>query len=114
MIKLFGSYILLPLFRTPPATGQAGQFSSTLPFGRKIPQFLVARARTESDYGLNITAEGISHLIPLEYIAPIFWGVPGEHFYDMLRFPPSAGGKAESQDARRIRFRSCSNTTKQK
>jgi hypothetical protein len=91
MIKIFGTYILLPMFRTPPATGQAGQFASTLPLGSKIPQFLVAHARTESDYGLDITAEGISHLLPLEYIAPIFWGVPGEHFYDMLRFPQTGG-----------------------
>jgi hypothetical protein len=89
MIKLFGGYILLAMYRTPPATGQAGQFAFTLPFGSKIPQFLVVHARTESDYGLDVTAEGISHLLPLEYTAPIFWGVPGEHFYDFLRIAPS-------------------------
>jgi hypothetical protein len=89
MIKLFGGYILLPMYRTPPATGQAGQFATTLPLGSKIPQFLVVHARTGSDYGLDVTAEGISHLLPLEYTAPIFWGVPGEHFYDFIRIPPS-------------------------
>ena len=88
MIKLFGGYLLLPMYRTPPAKGQAGRFAFTLPLGGKIPQFLVARARTESDYGLDITAEGISHLLPLEYTTPIFWGVPGEHFYDFIRITP--------------------------
>ena len=91
MIKFLGGYILLPMYRTPPAAGQAGQFAFTLPLGSKIPQFLVAHARTESDYGLDVTAEGISHLVPLEYTAPIFWGVPGEHFYDILRISPSEG-----------------------
>lgn len=91
MIKLLGGYLLLPMYRTPPATGQAGRFAFTLPLGAKIPQFLAVRARTESDYGLDITAEGISHLLPLEYTAPIFWGVPGEHFYDFLRITPAEG-----------------------
>ena len=92
MIKFLGGYVLLPMYRTPPAPGQAGRFAFTLPFGSKIPQFLGVSSRTESDYGLDITAEGISHLVPLEYTAPIFWGVPGEHFYDALRITPSEGG----------------------
>ena len=91
MIKLFGGYLLLPMYRTPPATGQAGRFAFTLPLGSKIPQFLVARARTEGDYGLDVTVEGISHLLPLEYTATIFWGVPGEKFYDAVRITPSEG-----------------------
>ena len=91
MIKFLGGYVLLPLYRTPPIPGQAGRFAFTLPFGAKIPQFLSVRARTESDYGLDTTAEGISHLIPLEYTAPIFWGVPGEEFYDALRITPQEG-----------------------
>ena len=91
MIKILGGYLLLPMYRTPPVKGQAGRFAFTLPLGSKIPQFLAVKARTESDYGLDITAEGISHLLPLEYTAPIFWGVPGEHFYDFLRIAPSEG-----------------------
>ena len=53
--------------------------------GCKSPQYLVVHARTGSDYGLDVTATGISHLLPLAYIAPIFWGVPGDHFYDLLQ-----------------------------
>ncbi len=89
MIQFLGSYIVLPMYRTPPAPGQAGRFAFTIPFGSKIPQFLVAEARTDSDYGLDIAAVGISHLVPLEFTAPMFWGVPGEHYYDFLRIPPS-------------------------
>lgn len=87
VVKLFG-YAGFPLFRTTPSKGQAAVFAFLLPFGAAAPQFLQFSARTGSDYGLDVKSVGISHLLPLLYYAPIFWGVPGDHFYDLMRFKP--------------------------
>jgi hypothetical protein len=87
VVKLFG-FGGFPLYRTTPAKGQAGVFAFLLPFGAAAPQFLQFSSRTGSDYGLDVKSTGISHLLPLLYYAPIFWGVPGDHFYDIMRFRP--------------------------
>lgn len=89
LLQLFGSYAGFPIYRTTPFKGQAGVFAFLLPFGTTAaPQYLTFNARTGGDYGLTVKSVGISHLVPLQYYAPIFWGVPGDEFYDMLRFLP--------------------------
>ena len=86
-LRLFG-FGVFPLYRTVPQKGQAGLFAFTLPFGLAIPQYIAFTARTGGDYGLDVKTVGISHILPLLYYAPIFWGVPGEHFNDFMRFNP--------------------------
>jgi hypothetical protein len=86
-LELFG-WAVVPLYRTIPQTGQAGLFAFSLPFGVAVPQYLAFNARTGSDYGLDSRTIGISHILPLLYYAPVFWGVPGSHFNDPMRFRP--------------------------
>jgi hypothetical protein len=92
VLQLFG-FGGFPLYRTTPAAGQAGLFAFLLPFGAAAPQYLTFSSRTGGDYGLDVKSIGISHLLPLRYYAPIFWGVPNDHFYDFLRFKPGNDGK---------------------
>jgi hypothetical protein len=85
----FGKYNLLPLFRTTPQAEQAARFVFGLPeAGFPIPQYLTVEARTGTDYGLDIKQEGIAHIFPPDYIASVFWGVPGLPAHDLLRFKP--------------------------
>jgi hypothetical protein len=85
VLKLF-EYIVIPIYRTVPQHGQAGLFLFTPPLGIAIPQYIVFKSRTGSDYGLDIENIGISHLLPFDYFAPVFWGVPADHRNDLLRF----------------------------
>jgi len=96
VLKLF-AYGAMPLWRVPTAEGQAGAFAFALPFGISVPQYIIFNARTGSDYGLDIKTIGISHLLPLDYFAPIFWGVPGAEENDIARYGPE-GGAAQSFD----------------
>jgi hypothetical protein len=87
VLKVF-SFVVVPIYRMEPRKGQAGLFGFTLPLGLAVPQNIIFNARTGSDYGLDITTAGISHLLPPLYYAPIFWGVPGDPKHDILRFIP--------------------------
>jgi hypothetical protein len=87
VLELFG-YGVFPLYRTIPQRDQAGLFTFSLPFGLSIPQYIAFSARTGSDYGLDVKTVGISHILPLLYYAPIYWGVPADPFYDFMRFEP--------------------------
>ena len=109
-LKLFG-YGGFPLYRVTPSKSQAAVFAFLLPFGAAAPQYLEFSARTGSDYGLDVESTGISHLLPLPYIAPIFWGVPGDHFYDLLRFKP---GEKKASNAKPTRSKHWPNTTRRR
>jgi hypothetical protein len=85
VLKLFG-YAVIPIYRTVPQSGQAALFLFTPPLGLAIPQYIVLNARTGGDYGLEIETVGISHLIPFDFYAPVFWGVPADPAHDLLRF----------------------------
>jgi len=85
VLKLF-EYSVIPIYRTVPQHGQAGLFLFIPPLGIAIPQYIVFNSRTGSDYGLDIENIGISHLLPFDYYAPVFWGVPGDPAHDKLRF----------------------------
>jgi hypothetical protein len=87
VLELFG-WVTVPLYRTIPQKGQAGLFAFSLPFEVSVPQYLAFTARTGSDYGLDARTLGMSHVLPLLYYAPVFWGVPGSHFNDPMRFRP--------------------------
>jgi hypothetical protein len=82
-------YAFIPIYRTVPQAGQGGLFVFTIPLVTAIPEYLAFNARTEGDYGLNTEAIGITQGIPLEDLRTIFWGVPGAHSNDYLRFKPT-------------------------
>jgi hypothetical protein len=97
VLQLFGAYAGFPLYRTTPFKGQAAVFAFLLPFGSAAPQYLTFNPRTGSDYGLTVRSVGISHLLPLQYYAPVFWGVPNDPFYNIMRFRPSSLDEQEKQ-----------------
>jgi hypothetical protein len=86
-IKFLSNYAFLPIYRTIPPNDHGGMFVFLAPLGGAA-QYMTVDARTDSDYGLDIATVGIQHLVPLDFYAPIFWGVPGDHFHDNLRFLP--------------------------
>jgi hypothetical protein len=86
-IKFLSNYAFLPIYRTIPPNDQGGMFLFLAP-GGNIPQYMTVNSRTDGDFGLDIATVGIQHLIPLDFYAPIFWGVPGDHVHDILRFRP--------------------------
>lgn len=88
VISIFGSYLLMGLYRTQPQAGQAGLFVFALPLGFAIPQYVEIDSRTDSDYGLDFNTIGISHVLPFDVYATAVWGVPADPKNDILRFAP--------------------------
>jgi hypothetical protein len=85
VFKIF-AWAVTPLYRIPVQKGQAGLFAFTVIGGGPI--YISFNARTGSDYGLDAKTLGMSHISTLLNYGPIFWGVPGEHFNDPMRFAP--------------------------
>ena len=88
MISIFGSYLVMGLYRTNPQAGQAGLFVFALPLGVAIPQYVEIDARTDSDFGLDFNTIGISHALPFDQYGTGVWGVPADPKNDLLRFAP--------------------------
>jgi hypothetical protein len=85
VFKIF-AWAVTPLYRIPVQKGQAGLFAFTVIGGGPI--YISFTARTGSDYGLDAKTLGMSHISTLLNYGPIFWGVPGDHFNDPMRFAP--------------------------
>jgi hypothetical protein len=81
-------WIVEPIYRTIPQTGQAALFVFSLPLGRAIPQYIAVNSRTGSDYGLDFRFEGLNHAVPPIATYTEFWGVPGAEKNDLMRFQP--------------------------
>lgn len=81
-------WLVLPIYRTVPQTGQAALFVFSIPTRKATPQYLAVNARTGSDFGLDFRFEGLSHAVPPDFTATLFWGVPGLEQHDMLRMAP--------------------------
>jgi hypothetical protein len=79
------SPILMPIHRTVEQGGQAALFGFVVPLIGN-PTYLSVTSRTGSDYGLDFTTQGITHLLPIEGFDTIFWGVPAAESHDLLRF----------------------------
>lgn len=77
----------IAVFNLVPHPGQAGLLGFFAPF-INTPVYIVADARTESDYGLEFTAAGILHTLALGATGMTFWGVPADPIHDRLRFGP--------------------------
>ena len=70
----------------PPADGSA---VARLGFYAKFfPTLINIRVRSESDYGLTASLEGIGSLIPLLSAKTTIWGVPADESHDPLRITP--------------------------
>ena len=82
-------WLILPLYRTVPQAGQAALFVFDI-FG--TAQYLSVTGRTGSDYGLDFRYQGLNHNSPPTSTYTMFWGVPGDHKNDLLRFPPGGVG----------------------
>lgn len=81
-------WMVLPMFKTVPQAGQAALFVFSLPGVRAIPQYLAVNSRTGDDYGLDFKFQGLTHAFPVTSTYTVFWGVPGAHKNDILRFAP--------------------------
>ena len=83
-------WLIFPLYRTVPQAGQASLFVFSI-FG--TAQYLaVNSAAPDSDYGTDFTFKGLNHNSPQTSTYTMFWGVPGAHVHDILRFPPGGVG----------------------
>ena len=80
-----------PLYNMEPHPDEAGLLGFSAPL-ISAPVFIELSARTDSDYGLTATTQGIFHLIPLEVFELHLWGVPGDPKHDVNRWPPVQGG----------------------
>jgi hypothetical protein len=82
------TWLVAPIYRTPVQPGQAGLF--VFEVFPNAPIYISFSARTGSDYGLDTKTLGSSHFATLPYYGPTFWGVPGDKFFDPMRFAPGA------------------------
>ena len=80
-----------PLYNLEPHPGQAGLLGFFLPLAH-TPAYIVLRARTGSDYGLNAEFPGVEHLIPADGFHLELWGVPAEARHDSERCTSLTGG----------------------
>jgi hypothetical protein len=85
---------LNPLFPTPvynlvPRPGQAGLIGFPAPIINS-PVFTVASARTEGDYGLNLSTLDVTHPLQIgtSTIELTIWGVPADPVHDIGRLGP--------------------------
>jgi hypothetical protein len=76
----------IAIFNLEPHPGEAGLLAFNFPL-LHFPVYQAINSRTESDYGLDITTEYITHLLPLAYIEETIWGVPASPANDAERMP---------------------------
>ena len=83
-----GGLGLMPVYNLEPAPEQAGLLGFNVPY-LNFPVFVVVHPRTASDYGLDLTAQGLSHALPLRYLEMTLWGVPAASGHDGERLGPA-------------------------
>lgn len=71
-----------PLYNTVPPPGVPAAFGFVV---ASVPVHLLARVRTESDYGLTIDVPNISQGLVLNSTKVTFWGVPADPSHDAER-----------------------------
>jgi hypothetical protein len=93
------------VYNLVPSPGQAGLLAFTAP-ALGFPVYLQIEPRTNGDYGLDGSAKGINHFLPLSFVALELWGVPGESVHKPYRlrpgcdpFYPPCGGAASTEEA---------------
>jgi hypothetical protein len=86
---IFGS---APLYDLEPAgEDETARFAFTVP-GVDIPITIPIKVRTGSDYGLTLSATGITQQIPLREAVITVWGFPAGGENDSARFPSGEPG----------------------
>ncbi|HEX4463285.1 MAG TPA: hypothetical protein VH042_01440 [Solirubrobacterales bacterium] len=76
--------LIEPIFNMEPPGG--GDVVARLGFYAKFfPTLINLRVRSESDYGLTASLEGVGSLIPLLSATTTIWGVPADESHDPLR-----------------------------
>jgi hypothetical protein len=76
----------IAIFNLEPHPGEAGLLAFNFPL-LHFPVYQAINSRTESDYGLDITTEYITHLLPLAVIEETIWGVPASPANSAERMP---------------------------
>ena len=76
----------VPIYDIVPATNQTALFAFIVPI-LDIPIDIPIAVRTEGDYGLRFTVQGIPQLMPLSKADMTFWGFPAQESHDVSAFP---------------------------
>lgn len=74
-----------PVYNLEPRQGEPARLGF---FGANFPVVLDTQLRSESDYGVTASAEGISSLIPLLSATTTIWAVPADESHDTQRITP--------------------------
>ncbi len=82
-----GAYFWQPLYNMVTRPDQAGLLAFQTPAAPGSPQYVVLKARTDSDYGLTVTNIGIERLFPIYGFTQWLWGVPADPIHNSLRMP---------------------------
>ncbi len=77
---------VIPVYNLDPHPGEAGLLAFRVPL-LESPIFQSINARTESDYGLDVASEFITHILPLAYAEEVLWGVPAAPEHEVDRAP---------------------------
>jgi hypothetical protein len=75
-----------PLYNLPPHPGEAANIGFVAPIISFTSQIGI-NARSESDFGLEVSASYLFRLFPPPYIDVWLWGVPASSSHDLARFP---------------------------
>jgi hypothetical protein len=75
------------VYNMEPRPGEPGLIATRTPL-LGSPVFTILRARTDSDYGLDVTTSDIFHIIGLSNLRLWLWGVPTDRANDKYRAAP--------------------------
>ena len=75
-----------PIYNLVPSPQEPGLLAFSVPL-LGSPVYLAIEPRTGGDYGLDGSARGISHILPLSYIEMELWGVPASPAHTPERSP---------------------------
>lgn len=74
------------IYNLTPPVGSPARFGGRLSgYGTAAAAIVDARVRTESDYGLTVSARNIPSGVPVTGVKMVFWGVPASPEHDGMR-----------------------------
>jgi hypothetical protein len=76
----------IAVFNLSPHPGEAGLLGFHVPL-LDFPIYISINPRTESDFGLDVSVEGITHLLPLAWVNMTLFGVPASPANNPYRLP---------------------------